>query len=180
MNRGRIEVITGPMFSGKTSEVLRRLMRYSLAGKSYVYLKPKCDTRNQKTSISTVRGELNITPIYSDSFLDISEICNSDVIVVDEAQFVKHGLKGFCRSHRNDGQIVLICGLDMDSHMEPFSQMGDIMAIADSVTKLTAICKCGAEAPFTKKISGNPGQRIEIGDKELYAPRCLNCYLEEE
>jgi thymidine kinase len=171
---GKIEVITGPMFSGKTTELLRRLERYILAGKTYAAVKSAIDTRKQEACIKTVRGTLELTlrpirDLYCDSACE--------VIVIDEAQFFGKEIIEFCQIQKDKGVVLLISGLDMDYQRKPFGCMGQLMSIADSVTKLTAICGCGKEAIYTKKIAGNSKQ-IEIGDKDKYIPCCADCYKE--
>ncbi|WP_054692496.1 thymidine kinase [Syntrophomonas palmitatica] len=169
---GKIEVITGPMFCGKTTELLRRLERYILAGKTYAFYKPNIDTRDQETCIKTTRGTVKILPkaIPHPDYSSPDE----DVIIIDEAQFFDD-FTGFCQRQRDKGKILLIGGLDMDYQRKPFGCVGQLMAIADSVTKLTAVCNCGKDAIYTKKIAGGPNQ-IEIGDKDKYIPCCANCY----
>lgn len=171
---GKIEVITGPMFSGKTTELLRRLERYILAGKSYAAIKPAIDTRKQEACIKTIRGvlELTLRPIHN---LYCDSAC--EIIVIDEAQFFGEEIIEFCQIQKDKGAVLLISGLDMDYQRKPFGCMGQLMSIADSVTKLTAICSCGEEAIYTKKIAGNSKQ-IEIGDKDKYIPCCADCYKE--
>jgi thymidine kinase len=169
---GKIEVITGPMFSGKTTELLRRLERYILAGKSYAAIKSAIDTRKQEACIKTVRGvlELTLKPIHN---LYCDTAC--EVIVIDEAQFFDEEIIEFCQIQKDKGVVLLISGLDMDYKRQPFGYMGQLMSIADSVTKLTAICSCGKDAIYTKKIAGSSKQ-IEIGDKDKYIPCCADCY----
>lgn len=173
-----IEVITGPMFSGKTTEVLRRLERFARAGKSFLYLKPGLDTRVQPTKIKTVRGEIEVTPIYMDVLQVTPEIQKADIIVIDEAQFFSD-LVWFCQLLRDSGKTVLVAGLDMNASRLPFGEMGELLAVADKVTKLTAICQCGKEAAFTKKVKGDIKKQVEIGD-DPYKACCLNCFLEDK
>jgi len=169
---GRIEVITGPMFAGKTTELLRRLERYVIAGKSFCAFKPETDTRKQKTSISTIRGSIDLMLIPVST---LSKVPDVDVIVLDEAQFFGEEVTSFCQQAKDLGKVVLISGLDMDHNRKPFGNMGDLMCIADSVCKLTAVCSCGHDAVYTKKISGDKSRQIEIGD-QCYIPCCTECY----
>lgn len=171
----RIEVITGPMFAGKTSEILRRLERFARAGKFFIYLKPVTDTRIQPTEISTIRGGIKINPVYVDDLWCSPEVLKAEVVVIDEAQFFE-GLVCFCQFLKDYGKTVIVGGLDMDAARVPFGEMGGIMAIADQVTKLTAICNCGAEAPYTQKVAGDKSQQIDIGDHK-YIACCPKCYL---
>jgi len=170
---GRIEVITGPMFSGKTTELLRRLERYIIAGKTCILLKPSVDTRKQPIRFSSPRATVEISPLV---YQGDSPAPDVSVIALDEAQFFKEGVVRDIINWRDEGKTVLIAGLDMDFYRRPFGYMGQIMALADSVTKLTAICKCGAEAPFTQKLTAGKNI-IEIGD-EQYTAACGKCYQE--
>lgn len=170
---GRIEVITGPMYSGKTTELLHRLERYTLAGKKFCAFKPETDTRQQKTSISTIRGEIDLCPMSVSKLTYIPQ--HVEVIVLDEAQFFGEEIISFCQEAKDQGKMVLVSGLDMDHNRNPFGYMGQLMAIADSVTKLTAVCPCGKDAVYTKKIDGDKAQLIEIGD-QCYLPYCAECY----
>ena len=173
---GRIEVITGPMYSGKTTELLHRLERYTLAGKRFCAFKPETDTRQQKTSISTIRGEIDLCPMPVSKLTYIPQ--HVEVIVLDEAQFFNEEVVSFCQEAKDQGKVVLVSGLDMDHNRKPFGFMGDLMCIADSVTKLTAVCPCGKDAVYTKKIDGDKAQLIEIGD-QCYLPYCAECYNAE-
>lgn len=173
---GKIEVITGPMFSGKTTELLRRLERYILAGKTYRVYKPKIDIRKQNTSIQTIRNKIEVFPAYVSKTNFI--VSDAEVIVLDEAQFFPENIVKACQEIRSYGKVVLIAGLDMDYKRQPFGYMGQLMSIADSVTKLTAICSCGKDAIYTKKIISSDNL-IEIGDKDKYIPCCADCYKEE-
>jgi len=169
---GKIEVVTGPMFSGKTTELLHRLEKYFLAGKSYCAFKPDKDTRQQSTSIRTIRDVITVN--YK-TVHTLDHTVDTDIIVLDEAQFFGQELISFCQSAKDEGKVVLVCGLDMDYNRKPFGYMGELMAIADSVTKLTAICACGKDAQYTKKIGGDKTRQVEIGD-QCYIPCCADCY----
>jgi thymidine kinase len=169
---GEIQVITGPMFSGKTTELLRRLERHVLAGKEFTAYKPAVDTRDQSTTIKTIRGEISLKPIAVESLASAKP--TTEVVVLDEAQFFGLEIIRFCQTQRSLGRIIIIAGLDMDYLRHPFGYMGDVMAIADSVTKLKAVCACGKDAVFTKKLVPD-GKRIDIGDSK-YIPVCSDCY----
>ncbi|HQA60456.1 MAG TPA: hypothetical protein PK768_05490 [Tepidanaerobacteraceae bacterium] len=173
---GRIEVITGPMYSGKTTDLLRRLERYVLAGKKFRAFKPGKDTRQQRTSISTIRGEIDLSPTPVASLAELAGLPTEiEVVALDEAQFFGEEVVAFCQHAKDQGKTVLVSGLDMDFNRKPFGHMGELMAIADSVTKMTAICGCGNDAAYTKKISGDKSQQVEIGD-QCYIPCCARCY----
>ncbi len=179
---GKIEVITGPMFSGKTSELLRRLERRIIAKQEYVFIKPSTDTRKQTVKIRNPRNDsytyLQVSTINAvNSFDSLSKMTlyYAAVIAIDEAQFFNENILEFVVKMRSEGKTVLISGLDMDINQEPFGYMPGLMAIADTVTKLTAICSCGADAAFTQKIKPD-SKLIDIGDSEKYIPCCWECY----
>lgn len=159
---GRIEVITGPRLSGKTTELFNRLERYLLAGKSYSAFKPDCCEPNNPVNIC------GVTTVSFESVLYLGFSIETDLIVIDDAQNFGQELTSFCQSARDQGKVILVCGLDMDFNREPFRYMGELMAIADSVTKLTAVCGCGNDAKYTKKIS------------DQYIPCCSDCYKTEQ
>ena len=163
------------MFSGKTTELLRRLERHVLAGKEFTAYKPAVDTRDQSTTIKTIRGEISLNPVAVETLYLVDP--TTEVLVLDEAQFFGPEIIWFCRAHRSLGRIIIIAGLDMDYLRYPFGHMGDVMAIADSVTKLKAVCACGKDAVFTKKLVPD-GKRIDIGDSK-YISVCSDCYKDK-
>jgi len=179
---GKIEVITGPMFSGKTTELMRRLERYVLAGKKIAYLVPEIDSRTQEyVTISSTRQEQRIKvkkiPIKRPDL--IVTYC-VDVVAIDEVQFFNDSIIKVCQILKDSGIKVIVCGLDMDYLRRPFGCIGGLMAVADTVTKLTAICCCGNEAQFTQRFNNGSAvvteeTLISIGDNS-YAPYCANCY----
>lgn len=172
----RIEVISGPMFSGKTTELVRRLERYSLANKKVVYFKPPLDLRTEgKVMIASARQTFGIEVLTLYQPVGIE----ADVVAIDEAQFLPNWIVDYCQSLRDQGKIVIICGLDMDARRLPFGSLGHLMAIADSVSKLTAVCACGQDAVFTWLKDGLPqqeGNLILLGSQEKYEPCCGECY----
>lgn len=173
---GRIELISGPMFSGKTTELMRRLERYSLAGRKVVLFKPDIDDRtNQYVRIASARQEfaIEVLTLYKPVGTD------ADVVAIDEGQFFPPWVVDYCQSLKDQDKIIIICGLDMDARRQPFGSMGQLMAIADTVHKLTAVCKCGADAPYTWLKGGvnwEKGNLILIGDVDRYEARCDRCY----
>lgn len=151
--RGRIEVICGSMFSGKTEELIRRLKRASFAKQRVEIFKPAIDTRYSNDEvISHDRNSIQSTPIDSSAsiLLFSSEI---DVVGIDEAQFFDEGLVNVCNELANRGIRVIIAGLDMDFKGIPFGPMPALCAIADEVTKVHAICvRCGDLAYISHRI----------------------------
>ena len=174
--RGRIEVICGSMFSGKTEELIRRLKRASFAKQRVEIFKPAIDTRYSNDEvISHDRNSIQSTPIDSSAsiLLFSSEI---DVVGIDEAQFFDEGLVNVCNELANRGIRVIIAGLDMDFKGIPFGPMPALCAIADEVTKVHAICvRCGALAYISHRIIASD-KRVLLGEKEEYEPLCRCCY----
>lgn len=174
--RGRIEVICGSMFSGKTEELIRRLKRASFAKQRVEIFKPAIDTRYSNDEvISHDRNSIQSTPIASSAsiLLFSSEI---DVVGIDEAQFFDEGLVNVCNELANRGIRVIIAGLDMDFKGIPFGPMPALCAIADEVTKVHAICvRCGDLAYISHRIIASD-KRVLLGEKEEYEPLCRCCY----
>lgn len=174
--RGRIEVICGSMFSGKTEELIRRLKRAKFAKQRVEIFKPSIDTRYAESEVvSHDKNSILSTPIESSASLPLftSEI---DVVGIDEAQFFDEGLVGVCNELANQGIRVIIAGLDMDYKGIPFGPIPALCAIADEVTKVHAICvKCGDLAYISHRIIEND-KRVLLGEKEEYEPLCRKCY----
>lgn len=174
--RGRIEVICGSMFSGKTEELIRRLKRASFAKQRVEIFKPAIDTRYSNDEvISHDRNSIQSTPIDSSAsiLLFSSEI---DVVGIDEAQFFDEGLVNVCNELANRGIRVIIAGLDMDFKGIPFGPMPALCVIADEVTKVHAICvRCGDLAYISHRIIASD-KRVLLGEKEEYEPLCRCCY----
>lgn len=176
--RGWIEVICGSMFSGKTEELIRRLKRARIANLKVEIFKPALDTRYAETSIvSHDTNAIISTPIdNSQKILLMTQ--DVDVVGVDEAQFFDDQLPMVCDQLAHQGIRVIIAGLDMDFTGKPFGQMPFLMAKADFVTKLHAICvKCGHLASFSYRKVPND-DRVVLGSQDLYEPRCRKCYYE--
>lgn len=175
--RGWIEVICGSMFSGKTEELIRRLKRARIANLKVEIFKPAMDVRYDEVKIvSHDENFIHSTPIEnSQTILLLAQ--NVDVIGLDEAQFFDDEIANVCDELALRGVRVIVAGLDMDYMAEPFGQMPYLMAKADYVTKLHAICvKCGHIANFSYRIIPNEDQ-IMLGAKNAYEPRCRRCYM---
>jgi len=173
---GSIEVICGSMFSGKTEELMRRLKRARIARLSVGIFSPKADTRYSENSL--VSHNANSIPSMPVSKASSILLPGSQVQVVgiDEAQFFDDELPEICNTLANKGVRVIIAGLDMDFQGQPFGPMPALMAIAESVTKLHAVCvKCGNHALYSYRLAPEDGQ-ILLGEKESYEPRCRICY----
>lgn len=174
--RGRIEVICGSMFSGKTEELIRRLKRAKIAKQRVEIFKPAIDIRYSDADVvSHDSNSIASTPVDSSAsiLLFTSEI---DVVGIDEAQFFDNGLLDVCNELANNGVRVIIAGLDMDFRGKPFGPMPQLCAIADEVSKVHAICvKCGQLASFSHRTVKNDKQ-VLLGETAEYEPLCRTCY----
>ena len=180
---GRIEVICGSMFSGKTEELIRRMKRAKFAKQKVEIFKPAIDTRySDEDVVSHDHNAIPSTPIdASASILLLSS--DIDVVGIDEAQFLDESLVDVCNQLANRGVRVIIAGLDMDFKGIPFGPMPALCAIADDVTKVHAICvKCGNLAYISHRIVDGE-KRVMLGEESEYEPLCRECYrkaLEED
>lgn len=176
--RGSIEVICGSMFSGKTEELMRRLKRATIARLKVEVFKPETDTRYSETDVvSHDRNALACTPVaHSSNVMLLSS--DVDVVGIDEAQFFDAGIVDVCQSLADQGVRVIISGLDMDFRRLPFDPMPQLIAIADTVTKVHAVCVgCGAPANYSYRLVEGDA-RVLLGEQAEYAPLCRCCYLE--
>ncbi len=175
--RGWIEVICGSMFSGKTEELIRRLKRAMIANLKVKIFKPSMDMRFDEVKIvSHDTNSIISTPIdHSRQILELG--LDADVVALDEAQFFDDHIVDVCDELAFRGIRVIVAGLDMDYQGKPFGPMPCLMAKADYVTKLHAICvQCGHIANYSyRKISHQ--EKIMLGEKDVYEPRCRRCYL---
>jgi len=177
--RGWIEVICGSMFSGKTEELIRRLKRAKIANLKVEIFKPAIDVRYDETQVvSHDANAIQSTPIdNSQTILLLSE--GVDVVGIDEAQFFDDQVMHVCETLALRGVRVIVAGLDMDYLGRPFGQMPNLLAIADYITKLHAICmRCGNIANVSFRKTSQEGQ-VLLGEKETYEPRCRTCAHEK-
>ncbi|WP_058486034.1 thymidine kinase [Defluviitalea phaphyphila] len=180
---GSLEVICGPMFSGKSEELIRRLRRAKIAKQNVLVFKPKIDNRYENEYVCSHDGN-NIKAINITNSEEILEYIDAetDVIGIDEVQFLEGDIVSICRKLVKEGKRVICAGLDMDFRGEPFGLVPQLLAVADNITKLTAICmKCGKPAIFTQRlVDGKPAKYddplILIGAKESYEARCRKCH----
>lgn len=174
---GSIEVICGSMFSGKTEELIRRLKRARIAKLNVAIYKPKVDTRyHQQEVVSHDKNSIQSTPVDSSSTILLLG-SNAQVVGIDEAQFFDDGLAEVCNALANKGIRVIVAGLDMDFSGKPFGPIPSLMAIAEHVTKVHAVCvRCGAPAVFSYR-KNDDTQTVLLGEKENYEPRCRTCFL---
>jgi thymidine kinase len=175
---GWIEVVCGSMFSGKTEELIRRLKRAQFAKQKVEIFKPQIDTRySDDKVVSHDSNEIHSTPvpISSNILLLVSEV---DVVGIDEAQFFDEGLVDVCNQLASDGIRVIVAGLDMDFRGKPFGPMPALMAAAEYVTKVHAICmRCGNLAQFSHRMAASENL-VLLGEKDSYEPLCRTCYTE--
>ena len=176
MRRGRVEVICGSMFSGKTEELIRRMRRAEFAKQKVEIFKPAIDTRySEEDVVSHDQHAIPSTPIDSSaSILLLSS--DIDVVGIDEAQFFDMGIVDVCNELANRGIRVIVAGLDLDFKAQPFGPMPQLCAIADEVTKVHAICvRCGALAYVSHRIVAGERQ-VMLGETHEYEPLCRECY----
>jgi thymidine kinase len=168
---GSIEVICGCMFSGKTEELIRRLRRATIAKQNVEIFKPAIDTRyDDDDVVSHNKTSIRSTPVQFAS--DILLLAgDSDVIGIDEAQFFDDQIVDVCRKLANSGKRVIVAGLDMDAYGKPFGPMPYLLAIAEFVTKLHAICAIsGSLASFSYKLTDSE-KTVELGETDIYEAR---------
>ena len=174
--RGSVEVITGSMFSGKTEELIRRLRRAQFAGLRVVIFKPALDKRYSETRVvSHDERSIVSTPVdHASAILLLAG--DADVIAIDEAQFFDNSLIEVCNELANSGIRIIAAGLDMDFMGKPFGPMPRLLAIAEHVTKVHAICmRCGNLAQYSFRKNDDP-KVVLLGEKNLYEPLCRSCY----
>ncbi|MDC1050948.1 thymidine kinase [Candidatus Marinimicrobia bacterium] len=175
-NSNSIEVICGPMFSGKTEELIRRLIRAQIAKKNVYIFKHSTDNRYSEDYIVSH----NKNKIKCHSIADPQQILkfsqDIDIIGIDEAQFFDMSIIDICNKLANEGKRIIIAGLDRDYKAIPFGPMANLLAHADNITKLNAICMvCGNNATFSQRLIDDE-QQIVIGESDQYEARCRNCY----
>lgn len=167
------------MFSGKTEELIRRLTRAKIAKLNVEIFKPKTDTRyDEHAVVSHNYNSIPSTPVDHSSAILLYGT-ETQVIGIDEAQFFDDGLPDVCITLANKGIRVIVAGLDMDFTGKPFGPIPALMAVAEDVTKVQAVCmKCGAPALYSLRLNNNPN-KVLLGEKESYEPRCRSCYNED-
>ena len=176
MRRGRVEVVCGSMFSGKTEELIRRLRRAQFAKQRVEIFKPAIDVRYSEGDVVSHEGNsIPSTPVDSSaSILLMGQ--ESDVVGIDEAQFFDEHIVEVCNELAARGIRVIVAGLDLDFKGQPFGPMPQLCAIADEVTKVHAICvRCGALAYVSHRIVAGDKQ-VMLGEKHEYEPLCRECY----
>lgn len=180
---GWIEIICGPMFAGKSEELIRRVKRLEYAKKKTLVFKPEIDNRYSDGEIVS-HSKLKTKSRNIASSSEILDYYRDDVeaVVIDEVQFLDEGIIRVCNRLADLGVRVIVAGLDRDFRGIPFKNVPELMALADDVTKLTAICvHCGAPATMTQRmVDGVPAREDEplivVGATEHYEPRCRHCH----
>ena len=176
---GWVEVICGSMFSGKTEELIRRLNRAKIAKQRVEIFKPAVDVRyDEENVVSHDETSIKSTPVQAASqiLLLASDV---DVVGIDEAQFFDNELASVCNLLANDGIRVLVAGLDMDYLGNPFGPIPSLMATAEYVTKVHAICmECGSLAQYSHRLVEDDNL-VLLGETDNYVPLCRKCYVEK-
>lgn len=173
---GWIEVICGSMFSGKTEELIRRLKRAKFANLKVEIFKPTVDIRySEEEVVSHDSSSILSTPVESSSSI-LLLAGDVDVVGIDEAQFFDDSIVEVCQILASQGIRVILAGLDMDYMGKPFGPMPNLMAVAEHVTKVHAICvKCGDPALHSHRLSKDKGL-VVLGEKDIYEPICRHCF----
>ncbi len=174
--RGWIEVICGSMFSGKTEELIRRLKRSQFARQKIEIFKPNLDTRYHEIKVVSHQGsQIHSTPVPSSSNI-LLLVNDDDVVGVDEAQFFDDELPYVCRQLADSGVRVIVAGLDMDFTGKPFGPMPQLMAMAEYVTKVHAICMSCGNLAYVSHRKTTDEKLVLLGETESYEPLCRDCF----
>jgi thymidine kinase len=185
--QGRLEVICGSMFSGKTEELMRRLKRAEFAKLKTVSIKPSIDNRGGKSYIASHDGKKRLAfsiENEAESIMEIIKVADGspDVIGIDEVQFFSPEIIKVINTFVDQGKRVIAAGLDMDYRGEPFGVLPSLLSMADEILKLKAICtECGGDAHFSQRIINSQPAKysdptIMVGATECYQARCRNCF----
>ena len=178
--RGWIEVICGSMFSGKTEELIRRLKRAKIANLHIEIFKPSMDIRFHERNIVSHDENAILSTTVDNAQSILLFAGDADVVGIDEAQFFDDQLPDVCDQLALRGTRVIVAGLDMDYTAKPFGQVPNLLAKADYITKLHAICvKCGNIANYSYRKTSHNAQLL-LGEKDIYEPRCRSCYNKGE
>ena len=179
---GWLEVVCGPMFSGKSEELIRRLRRAEIAGQKTLILKPRIDDRYDVTHVVSHSGS-RLRAVAAESSADVLRRSEGfEVVGLDEAQFFDEGIVAAVQTMVGRGARVVAAGLDTDFRHEPFGAMPTLLALAEFVDKLQAVChRCGGPATRTQRlVNGEPapfaGETIQVGALDAYEARCADCY----
>ena len=176
-NSGWIEVICGPMFSGKTEELIRRLVRAQIAQQKVAIFKPTTDNRfDEEYIISHNKRKIKSIQVH-DTEIIMDYINKADVFGIDEAQFFDSSIVTVCRSLANSGKRIVVAGLEKDYLANSFGFMPDLLVDAEYITKVNAICmQCGDPANYSHRISSEKKQ-VVVGEMDKYEALCRRCYI---
>lgn len=174
---GRIEAISGGMFSGKSEELVRRLRRAAIARQVIQVFKPSADCRHDPQRLITRdKRELEAVSVACSCELRQKLVPGVEVVGIDEAQFFDDGLVELVTELADSGVRVIVAGLDLDYLRRPFGPMPRILAVAEFVDKVHAVCmRCGSPAQYSQRIAGG-GEQLQVGDADSYEARCRRCY----
>jgi thymidine kinase len=177
LHAGRIEVITGGMFSGKSEELVRRLRRAVIARQTVRVFKPRTDTRHPpEVLVTRDNRRLEAVAVADTSELRRNLPDDVQVVGIDEAQFFDDALVPLLMQLADAGRRVIVAGLDQDYLRRPFGPMPAILALAEHVDKMHAVCmRCAGIAHYSQRIAGGEDQ-VQVGDTALYEARCRECY----
>jgi thymidine kinase len=176
---GWIEVVVGSMFSGKTEELIRRLRRAQIANQKVAIFKPAMDTRYSETEVVSHKGSSIPSTAVTNSQQILLLSQDVKVVAIDEAQFFDAGIVDVARRLANGGVRVIVAGLDMDFSGKPFGPIPELLANAEFVTKVHAICqKCGSLANYSFRKAAVSTQ-VLLGEKDSYEPRCRHCFYQD-
>lgn len=176
---GWIEVICGPMFSGKTEELIRRLKRASYARQRVQIFKPAIDNRYRADSLVS-HNQMTLPSVAVGDLEELQAALTPqvEVIGIDEVQFFAEEVVEFCERHADAGRRVIVAGLDLDYRGEPFGPMPRLLSEAEYITKLSAICvRCGNPAHRSYRMAEDP-QQVLVGTAKQYEARCRRCFAE--
>jgi len=178
VGKGWLEVICGPMFSGKSEELIRRLRRVQIAKMPLQIFKPYVDTRyDENRIVSHSAQKIDAVCVQNTVELEQKFLSSTEVLGIDEVQFFDTEIVPFARTLANRGVRVIVAGLDQDYTGKAFEPMPALLTEADYVTKTLAICsKCGAPANRSQRLTNNPEQ-VVIGATDIYEARCRNCHV---
>lgn len=173
-----LELIFGPMFSGKTTELIRRVERHQIAKRKCAFVKHTIDTRYSENRIIAHSGRERMSTFVQASFdtLTLNNLMEYDVIAIDEGQFFPDIVES-CEFLANKGKIIIVAALDGTFHRKPFGRILELVPLAESIVKLNSVCmRCFRDAAFTKRL-GSEQQDIDIGGAEKYSAVCRNCFF---
>ena len=180
MQQPGIEVICGPMFAGKTTELVRQAKIWMLSKRKVQIFKHSSDDRYDKYKIST-HDKMMIESMPVKSSYEIKEKLEKDteVIIIDEIQFFDNAIVDLCEELANSGKMVIVCGLDMDFKSEPFPVVEHLLAKADEIKKLRAVClRCGKRATKSFRKDQDCADVVDVGESDKYEALCRECYYE--